>query len=100
MTVLDTTISSEVSTSLKDSTQNSIDILLDQENSLEIVQELRQSGDWEEVEAYQHLSDSAKEHSLTASTLRAKNLIERRPLKFYNKDKTLCTMIFHLGENL
>lgn len=87
MTVLDTTFITE-------------DDLLDQENSLEIIERLRASNDWEEVEAYRYLNDSAREHSLTATTLRGKNLIERRPIKFYNKKKTSCTMIFHLGENL
>jgi hypothetical protein len=74
--------------------------LADQEDNLAVVQELRQSDDWEEVIAYEHLSDSARAHSLTANTLRANGLIERRPVKFFNGDKTKCIIVLHLGTNL
>jgi hypothetical protein len=76
------------------------DTLADQEDNLAVVQELRQSDDWEEVIAYEHLSDSARAHSLTANTLRANGLIERRPVKFFNGDKTKCIIVLHLGTNL
>ncbi|KAI9301110.1 HotDog domain-containing protein [Cunninghamella echinulata] len=74
--------------------------LAKEEASLTIVKELRASPEWQEVEAYSYLSDAAKEQSLTATTLRASGLIHRRPLKFYNHDKTECIIIAHLGSNL
>ncbi|KAI8371722.1 HotDog domain-containing protein [Radiomyces spectabilis] len=71
-----------------------------EENSLSIVTKLRNSPDWSEVVAYGHLSESARQHSLTATTLRGQGRIGRRPLKFFNTDKTECIMIAHLGGNI
>ncbi|KAG1293735.1 hypothetical protein G6F66_005828 [Rhizopus arrhizus] len=76
------------------------DELLEQENSIKFVKMLRSSADWEEVIAYEHMSPSAKAHSLTATTLRGEGMIGRHPLKFYNKDKTECIMISHFGIHL
>ncbi|KAI8978441.1 HotDog domain-containing protein [Pilobolus umbonatus] len=75
-------------------------ILLEQEKSLKIVRKLRSSDEWEEVIAYEHLSASARAHSLTANTLRGEGMIARRPVKFFNKDKTVCVMAIHFGTNL
>ncbi|ORY90366.1 HotDog domain-containing protein [Syncephalastrum racemosum] len=74
--------------------------LLNEQESLAIVQKLRQSPDWHEVVAYGHLSDSARAHSLSATTLRGDGKIALRPLKFFNHDKTDCIIIAHLGTNL
>ncbi|KAF7721898.1 hypothetical protein EC973_003966 [Apophysomyces ossiformis] len=76
------------------------DQLHEEERSLPVVRELRESTQWHEVEAYKHLSDSARAHSLTATTLRGEGMIARRPLKFFNADKTECILICHLGKNL
>lgn len=76
------------------------DVLAAEEESLRLVKELRSSDDWEEVVAYEYLSPSARAHSLTANTLRGENMIERRPIKFFNKDKTACVMAIHFGQNL
>ncbi|KAI8077752.1 HotDog domain-containing protein [Halteromyces radiatus] len=75
-------------------------LLAEQENALPKVQELRSSEEWQEVVAYGYLSESAKKHSLTATSLRGAGLIRRRPLKFFNKEKTECIIIAHLGTNL
>ncbi|CAO3615250.1 unnamed protein product [Cunninghamella blakesleeana] len=75
-------------------------VLAEEEMNLAIVKELRASKEWEEVVAYGHLSEGAREQSLTATSLRAAGLIHRRPLKFYNHDKTECILIAHLGSNL
>ncbi|KAL0079399.1 HotDog domain-containing protein [Phycomyces blakesleeanus] len=71
-----------------------------EENSLNITQTLRNSKEWHEVVAYGHLAGSARAHSLTATTLRGPGMIVRRPLKFFNADKTECIIIAHLGTNL
>lgn len=76
------------------------DILIEQEESIKLVTELRASNDWEEVIAYEHLSPSARAHSLTATTLRGQDMIVRRPVKFFNKDKTACVMVVYFGANL
>lgn len=76
------------------------DELIQQENSIDYVQNLRSSEEWEEVTAYEHMSSSAKSHSLTATTLRGEGMIDRLPLKFYNKDKTECVMVAHFGIKL
>ncbi|KAI8072328.1 HotDog domain-containing protein [Gongronella butleri] len=75
-------------------------VLAEQEEQLPKVLELRNSDAWHEVVAYGHLNDSARSHSLTATTLRGPGMIHRRPLKFFNEDKTECIMIAHLGTNL
>ncbi|KAG0166918.1 hypothetical protein DFQ28_006567 [Apophysomyces sp. BC1034] len=85
----------EVETDLSGSDQ-----LQEEEKTLAIVGELRKSVEWHEVEAYKYLSDSARSHSLTATTLRGEGMIARRPLKFFNADKTECILICHLGKNL
>ncbi|KAI8982246.1 HotDog domain-containing protein [Mycotypha africana] len=109
MTVLDTTFepippshnnNNNVKVIAKEDSNHASSLLADEEASLDLVQSLRESDDWEEIVAYDHLSESAKSHSLTATSLRQPHLIERRPLKFYNKDKTKCVMIAHLGPNL
>lgn len=74
--------------------------LFKQQQSLDIVQELRKAPEWFEVVAYGHLSDSARARSLTASTLRGDGKIAIRPLKFFNESKTECVIIAHLGRNL
>ncbi|ORZ15205.1 HotDog domain-containing protein [Absidia repens] len=75
--------------------------LAQQEASLRIVHDLRHpDSEWQEVRAYGYLSDSAKKHSLTATTLRQPGSIHRRPLKFFNNDKTECILIAHLGQHL
>lgn len=74
--------------------------LLNEQDSLAIVQNLRQSPEWHEVVAYGHLSDSARAHSLSANTLRGDGKIAVRPLKFFNHDKTECIIVLHLGTNL
>lgn len=71
-----------------------------QESELKIVQELKGSNDWFEVVSHGHLSDSAREHSLTAHSLRGPNKILRRPLKFFNEYKTECIVILYLGDQL
>jgi hypothetical protein len=100
MTAIETSIQFESSINEKQYTSDHIDCLSDQEETIKLVQELRESNDWEEVIAYEHLSDSARSHSLTANTLRGENLIARRPVKFLNKDKTACVMAIHFGKNL
>lgn len=74
--------------------------LFEEQESLSIVKELRSSEKWIEVTAYGHLSESARARSLTASTLRGDGKIALRPLKFFNKDKTECTIVAHLGRSL
>ncbi|KAI8385649.1 HotDog domain-containing protein [Blakeslea trispora] len=76
------------------------DKLADQENDIQLIKELRQSDEWHEVVAYEHLSDSARSHSLTATTLRGDKMVARRPIKFFNRDKTACVMAIHFGANL
>ncbi|CEP11389.1 hypothetical protein [Parasitella parasitica] len=74
--------------------------LSDEEESIQLLQEIRSSDEWEEVEAYKYLTESARSHSLTATTLRGPGMIARRPLKFFNKEKTSCVMFIHFGTNL
>ncbi|KAI8330703.1 HotDog domain-containing protein [Chlamydoabsidia padenii] len=75
--------------------------LAQQEANLRIVQELKHpDSEWQQVRAYGHLSESARKHSLTATTLRRPGSIHRLPLKFFNKDKTECIIIAHLGLNM
>lgn len=100
MTAVETPIRFESSINKKEYTSNHVDKLSDQEETIKLVQQLRASKDWEEVIAYEHLSDSARAHSLTANTLRGENLIAKRPIKFFNKDKTACVMAIHFGKNL
>ncbi|KAI8975273.1 HotDog domain-containing protein [Mycotypha africana] len=73
-----------------------------EENDILLVQTLRNASNdvWIEVDAYWHLTDSTKAFSLTANTLRGQHKILRRPLKFYNKDKTECILIIHVGDKL
>lgn len=71
-----------------------------QEEELELVNELRNSLEWFETVSHGHLSDSAREHSLTAHSLRGQFKILRRPLKFFNQKKTKCIIILHLGDHL
>ncbi|KAI8097974.1 HotDog domain-containing protein [Gilbertella persicaria] len=99
MTVIDSSIQIECQKNVQSSPHNK-NILADRENDIQLVKKLRQSSDWEEVIAYQHLSDSARSHSLTATTLRGEGMIARRPVKFFNKDKTACIMAIHFGANL
>jgi hypothetical protein len=68
--------------------------------ALPIVNKLRNDPDITEVVAYGHLTPTAYEHSLTASTLRGRGKIAVRPLKFFNQDRTECYMICHLGRSL
>ncbi|KAI8582911.1 hypothetical protein K450DRAFT_225416 [Umbelopsis ramanniana AG] len=68
--------------------------------ALPIVNKLRDDPNITEVVAYGHLPPSAYQHSLTASTLRGRGKIAIRPLKFFNKEKTECYMICHLGRSL
>lgn len=68
--------------------------------ALPIVNKLRSDPNITEVVAYGHLTPSAYQHSLTASTLRGRGKIAVRPLKFFNQDKTECYMICHLGRSL
>ncbi|KAH8551208.1 HotDog domain-containing protein [Umbelopsis sp. PMI_123] len=68
--------------------------------ALPIVNKLRDDSNITEVVAYGHMSPSAYQHSLTASTLRGRGKIAVRPLKFFNQDKTECYMICHLGRSL
>lgn len=74
--------------------------LFEEQEALDIVKQLRSSDEWIEVVAYGHLSESAHAQSLTASTLRGDGKIALRPLKFFNKDKTECTIVAHLGRNM
>ncbi|KAI9491648.1 HotDog domain-containing protein [Zychaea mexicana] len=74
--------------------------LFEEQESLAIVQELTASSEWHEVKAYGHMSDTAREVSLTATTLRGDGKIALRPLKFFNHDKTECVIVMHLGRNL
>ncbi|KAF1798885.1 HotDog domain-containing protein [Mucor lusitanicus] len=71
-----------------------------QEEALELVKELRSSPDWIEAISHSYLTDSAREHSLTAHSLRGQDKILRRPLKFFNQDKTKCIVILHVGDHL
>ncbi|SAM08320.1 hypothetical protein [Absidia glauca] len=75
--------------------------LAQEEAGLRIVQELKNpDSEWQQVQAYGYLSDSARKHSLTATTLRRPGSIHRCPLKFFNKEKTECIIIAHLGLNM
>lgn len=71
-----------------------------QEEQLAKVKELRSSPDWHEALPYNYMTPSAKEHSLTANSLRGPHKILRRPLKFFNKDSTECVLIVYLGDHL
>lgn len=71
-----------------------------QEEELELVKELRKSSEWFETISHGHLSGSAREHSLTAHSLRGQFKILRRPLKFFNQKKTKCIIVLHLGDHL
>ncbi|KAI8640075.1 HotDog domain-containing protein [Parasitella parasitica] len=71
-----------------------------QQDGLKLVSELRSSLEWYEVVSHGHLSDSARDHSLTARSLRGQHKILRRPLKFFNLNKTKCIVILHLGDHL
>jgi hypothetical protein len=71
-----------------------------QEEALKLVKELRSSLEWIETISHNYLTDSAREHSLTAHSLRGQDKILRRPLKFFNQDKTECIVILHLGDHL
>ncbi|KAI8137763.1 HotDog domain-containing protein [Fennellomyces sp. T-0311] len=74
--------------------------LFQEQESLAIVKELHASAEWFEVVAYGHMSDSARARSLTASSLRGEGKIALRPVKFFNKEKTQCVIVAHLGRNL
>lgn len=74
--------------------------LKQQEENLKLVQELRSSPEWIEAISHGYLTDSARKHSLTAHSLRGQDKILRRPLKFFNQDKTKCIVILHLGDHL
>lgn len=103
MTAVDTPIQFEETINEKDYSldQTQEDILANQEASIKLVNKLRASPEeWDEVIAYEYLSASAREHSLTATTLRGENMIARRPIKFFNKDKSHCVMAMHFGANL
>jgi hypothetical protein len=71
-----------------------------QESELPLVKELRGSMDWYEAISHSYLTESAREHSLTANTLRGPHKILRRPLKFLNEDKTKCIVILYVGDHL
>jgi hypothetical protein len=71
-----------------------------QEEQLAKVKELRSSPDWYEALPYNYMTPSAKEHSLTANSLRGPHKILRRPLKFFNNDSTKCVLIVYLGDHL
>lgn len=71
-----------------------------QEESLDIVKKLRSSKEWYETTPYNYMTPSAIQHSLTANSLRGPNKILRRPLKFFNKDKTKCIVIVYLGDRM
>jgi hypothetical protein len=71
-----------------------------QESELALVKELRGSVDWYETISHSYLTDSAREHSLTAHSLRGSRKILRRPLKFFNEDKTRCIVILYVGDHL
>ncbi|KAI9485828.1 MAG: HotDog domain-containing protein [Benjaminiella poitrasii] len=71
-----------------------------QENELILVKELRSSSEWYETVSHAHLSPSARDHSLTANSLRGPHKILRRPLKFFNRNKTKCIVILHIGDHL
>ncbi|GAA5799683.1 HotDog domain-containing protein [Helicostylum pulchrum] len=74
--------------------------LKNQEQQLAIVKELRSSEEWYETTPYNYMTPSAIEHSLTAHSLRGPHKILRRPLKFFNKDKTKCIVIVYLGDHM
>ncbi|KAG2218859.1 hypothetical protein INT45_011283 [Circinella minor] len=74
--------------------------LFQEQQTLDIVKELSESPDWYEVKAYGHMSPEAHDVSLTASTLRGDDKIALRPLKFFNKEKTECIVVLHLGRKL
>jgi hypothetical protein len=71
-----------------------------QEEQLDIVKHLKSSTDWSQDIPYRYMTASAKEHSLTAHSLRGPDKILRRPLKFFNQDKTKCINILYLGDHL
>lgn len=71
-----------------------------QEDQLVKLKQLRSSPDWYEVLPYSYMTPSAFEHSLTASTLRGPHKILRRPLKFFNEDRSKCVLIVYLGDHL
>lgn len=102
MTAVDTSVNFESTINEKDyPCADQVDVLADQEASIKLVNKLRAlPEEWDEVVAYEYLSPSAREHSLTATTLRGENMIARRPIKFFNKDKTHCVMAVHFGLNL
>lgn len=92
---LHTELSKEINSQL---TQE--ELLLEQENSLEIIKDYRQSEEWEEIEAYSFLSETARPVSFTATSLRSDGLIARLPIQFVNKERTACVMVFHFGRKL
>ncbi|KAI8349211.1 HotDog domain-containing protein [Choanephora cucurbitarum] len=100
MTAIDTSVHCQPKDNQTYKQHDCQDHLADQENSIKLISELRQSDEWHEVVAYEHLSDSARSHSLTATTLRGQNMIARRPVKFFNQDKTVCIMVLHFGTHL
>lgn len=69
-------------------------------DNLPIVRMLRSDPALTETAAYSHLSKSAREHSLTASTLRGKGQIALAPLMFKTEDSTECAVVIHLGRNI
>ncbi|OBZ82935.1 Uncharacterized protein C26H8.11c [Choanephora cucurbitarum] len=100
MTAIDTSVHYQPKDNQTHKKHDCQDHLADQENNIKLIRELRQSDEWHEVVAYEHLSDSARSHSLTATTLRGQNMIARRPVKFFNQDKTVCVMALHFGTHL
>ncbi|KAI8640767.1 HotDog domain-containing protein [Parasitella parasitica] len=105
MTAVSTAIDFEASINEKsqyivEEIENAEQTLSDQEETINLLKELRSSDEWEEVEAYKYLTESARSHSLTATTLRGPGLIAKRPTKFFNKEKTSCVMFTHFGSNL
>lgn len=71
-----------------------------QEEELATVKELKSSPEWYQDIPYRYMTPSAKQHSLTASSLRGPRKILRRPLKFFNEDKSKCIIILYLGDQL
>jgi hypothetical protein len=71
-----------------------------EELNLKIVQDLRDSEEWFQVIPHSHMTESAFKHSLTGTSLRGIHKILRRPLKFFNANKTKCILVIHLGDQL
>ncbi|KAI8056507.1 HotDog domain-containing protein [Gilbertella persicaria] len=71
-----------------------------EKDNLEIVKQCRADPDLIEHDPYFFASESQKERSLTAGTLRGAGKIIVTPVMFYNKTYTEATAVVHLGAKI